>query len=110
MAIKNVAYHKCTILSVTRDRLEYLDEQGIPWTIDFYTCQKNVQKELRGPGWMQVQESQNVYVGCRDFYTKPRYITLASDPPTCFQFAYRDHFREFKRRLIEAGVNTIDMA
>ena len=110
MAIKNVASHNSTILCVTRDGLEYLDDQGITCTIDFHTCYENVQRELRRPGWIQVQESQDIYVGFRDFAATPPHITLASDPPTRFQFAGYGVFREFQRRLIEAGVTTLDMA
>ena len=129
MAMKHVAYDESKILRVTRDGLEYLDDQGITCTIDFHTCHENVQREVRSPGWVQVGESQDIYVGFRDFSATPPHVTFASDPPTCFQFpvpkqavavpghtflrrdtAYLLDFRDFQRRLIEAGVATLDMA
>jgi hypothetical protein len=110
MAMKHVAYHKATILSVTRDGLEYLDDQGVACTIDFHTCHENVQREVSRPGWMQVGQSPDIYVGFRDFSTKPLQITLAGDPETRFQFADYRAFHDFQKRLIEAGVTTIDMA
>jgi len=115
---------------VTRDGLEYLDDQEIICTIDFHTCHENVQKEVSSPGWIRVQESEDVYVGFRDISYEPPFIMFASDPPTCFQFPMpkpavavpgqmylqtdaadlRD-FTEFKSRLIEeAGVKTLDLS
>jgi hypothetical protein len=117
MAIKHVAYHNATILRVSTDSLEYLDDEGITCTIDFQTCHENVQKELRGPGWIRVREEcvasealQDIYVGFRDFAATPMHITLASDPPTRFEFADYCVFREFQMRLREGGVTTLDMA
>jgi len=109
-AIKTVAYNESTILSVTRDSLEYLDDQGLACAIEFHICDDNVQREVRSEGWIQVRESQDVYVGFRDFSSRPRHITLASVPRTRFQFEDYVVFREFQERLIEAGVTTLDMA
>jgi hypothetical protein len=116
MVTKNVVYHNFTILRVTREILEYLDDQGTACSIDFHTCRENVEKELRGPGWIRVPEEcvgpevlQDIYVGFRDSSAEPMHITLASDPPTRFQFANYRVFREFQRRLREGGVTTLDM-
>jgi len=109
-AIKTVAYNESTILSVTRDSLEYLDDQGLACAIEFHICDDNVQREVRSEGWIQVRESQDVYLGFRDFSSRPRHITLASVPRTRFQFEDYGVFREFQERLIEAGVTTLDMA
>src|SRR3954469_25336480 len=110
MAIKHVTYHKGTILRVTRDGLEYLDDQGVACTIHFHTCRENVQRELGRQGWMRVQESEDIYVGFRVFSARLPQITLASDPETRFQFAGYGVFRDFQERLMEAGVTTLDMS
>jgi len=114
---------------VTREGLEYLDDQGITCIIDFRTCHENVQREVHSPGWVQVAESEDIYVGFRDCTGTPPHITFASDPPTRFQFPlpkpavkipgqpflrpdledYRDYF-EFQMQLRAAGVTTLDMA
>ena len=115
--MKHVAYHNATILRVTTDGLEYLDDERITCIIDFRTCHENVRKELRESGWIQLTEESvapealhNIYVGFRDFSARPMHITLASDPPTRFQFANYHVFREFQTRLREGGVATLDMA
>jgi hypothetical protein len=130
LAWKHVAYDKSKILRVTRDGLEYLDDQGITCSIDFHTCHKNVQREVGSPGWIQVRESQDIYVGFRDSFAAPPYMMFASDPPTCFQFpmpkpagavpgqaflrlapaGFSSDFAQFMIRLIEAGVTTLDMS
>ena len=126
---KQVAYDKSKILRVTRDALEYVDDQGVTCIIDFNVCHENVLREVSSPGWIRVQDSSDIYVGFRDFFHKPPYMTFASDPPTRFLFpmpkpavavpgqrglqrdpAGYDDFREFKMRLIEAGVTTLDLA
>jgi hypothetical protein len=113
MAVKHVAYDKVKILRVTRDGLEYLDDQGITCTIDFHTCHECVQRELRRPGWVQVGESQDIYVGFRDFSATPPLFTFGSDPQTRFEFPASADFRDFYELevcLIKAGVRTLDMA
>jgi hypothetical protein len=110
MAEKRVAYVNAHILRLTRDGLEYLDDDGIACAVDFHACEENVQKELRGPGWIRVGESKDIYIGFRDFGDTPAHITLASDPPTRFEFPDYRAFCEFQLRLMQAGVTTLDMA
>src|SRR5262245_985251 len=126
--VKTVTYDKSRILSVSEDGLEYLDDDGCRCRVDFTVCCENVEKEMSSEGWIRVGESDDVYVGFRDWGAKPPYITLATDPPTRFVFPmpgppvkvpgsqfvrrnpedYRE-FRDFQIRLMEAGVTTLDM-
>jgi hypothetical protein len=127
--MKVVKYHRSKILRVTKDGLEYVDDQGNEGVVDFRVCRENVAKEVRSSGWVRVRGSEDVYVGFRDSGAKPPHITLATNPPTRFEFPmprdpvripggqflrhdpedFRD-FHEFQTRLMEAGVKTLDMA
>jgi hypothetical protein len=96
---KTVTFDKSKLLSVSKDGLDYVDDQGCRCAIDFHTCRENFQNEN--------------YVAFRDIEAKPPHITFATNPPTRFVFPMprpdRD-FREFQIRLFyEAGVQTFDM-
>jgi len=119
--LKTVTFDKSKLLSVSKDGLEYVDDQGCRCAIDFHTCGENFQKEMHMPGWLQVRQS---YVGFHDIGAK--HITLATSPPTRFVFPMpgpslkdpgrkssslepRD-FYEFQMRLFnEAGVRILDI-
>jgi len=96
---KTVTFDKSKLLSVTKDGLEYLDDQGCRCVIDFHTCREN----FPNPD----------YVAFRDIEASPPHITFATNPPTRFVFplprSNRD-FLEFQMRLFnEARVQTFDM-
>ncbi len=120
--MKTVTFDKSKLLSVSKDGLEYVDDQGCRCALDFHTCRENVQKETAG--WLGAKDPN--YVGFRNIEAKPPHITLATNPPTRFVFPMpgpsvkfpgrkssslepRD-FYEFQIRLFyEAGVKTLDM-
>ena len=126
---KIIAYEKSKILRVTKDGLEYSDEKGNKFFIDFSICHKNFERDGYGR-LKQVggSEGRN-YVGFRDFGVRPAIITFWTDPPTRFEFPLptelkmatggkflqRDpedigDFDEFHKQLYEAGVMTLDMS
>ena len=120
--MKTVTFDNSKLLSMSKDCLEYVDDQGDRCAIDFHICRENVQKETAG---RRGARNPN-YVGFRDILAKPPHITLATNPPTRFVFPLpgpsvefpggessslepRD-FHEFQMRLYhEAGVRTVDM-
>ena len=122
-SLKTVTFDKSKLLSVSKDGLEYVDDQGCRRVVDFHTCRENVQRETAA-GWTGTRDPN--YVGFRDIEAKPPRITLATNPPARFVFpmpgpsvkvrgressslGLRD-FHEFQVRLFyEAGVKTIDM-
>ena len=101
---KDVVYDESRILSLTRDGLEYVDDDGVVCTIDFHRCCANLGGAETSP--------HDYVVGYR---ARP-YVWFECEPLTFFNFpqAIRrddpgDDFREFNRRLLRAGVRTIDM-
>ena len=120
--MKTVTFDNNKLLSIGKDCLEYVDDQGARCTIDFHTCRDNFQKETGG--WRGARNPK--YVGVRDISAEPPHITLATNPPTRFVFPIpgpsadlpggessslepRD-FHAFQMRLYhEAGVRTVDM-
>jgi hypothetical protein len=96
---KTVTFDKSKLLSVTKDGLEHVDDQGCRCAIDFRTCREN----FPDPN----------YVAYRDIDASPPHITFATNPPTRFVFPKprTDRgFLEFQMRLFyEAGVQTFDM-
>jgi hypothetical protein len=120
--LKTVTFDKSKLLSVSKDGLEYVDDQGCRCAIDFHTCRENVQKKM--PGWHGGRNPN--YVGFRDILAKPPHVTLATNPATRFAFPTpgpsvedpdgkssslepRD-FYEFQTRLFnEAGMHIFDM-
>lgn len=129
MVPKRVSYDKSKILAVTKDGLEYIDDQGSKCAIDFHACRENLERELGSAGYLRIRHPADVYVGFRDLGAKPPYITFATEPPTRFEFPmpkplvkvagkkflqsdpedFRE-FREFQARLMEVGLKTLDMA
>jgi hypothetical protein len=122
-SLKTVTFDKSKLLSVSKDGLEYVDDQGCRCAIDFHSCRENFQKEMHVPERLWARDPN--YVACRDILAKPPHITLATNPPTRFVFpmpgpSVRDpgkkssleprDFYEFQMRLFkEAGVKTFDM-
>ena len=114
-SLKTVTFDKSKLLSVSKDGLEYVDDQGCRCVVDFHTRRENVQKELGSGRWQPKPSSDSLtwYVGFRDIEAK--HITLATNPPTRFVFPMPDpnsfrEFQEFQYRLFrEAGVKTLDM-
>ena len=122
--MKTVTFDSSKLLAVSKDGLEYVDDQGCRCTIDFHTCRENVRNRLKMPEWRWARDPD--YVGFRDILGKPPHITLATNPPTRFLFpmpgpSVQDpgkrsssleppDFDEFQVRLFnEAGVKTLDM-
>ena len=108
--MKTVTFDKSTLLGVSKNGLEYVDDQGCRCAIDFQTCRENVRKRLRRPERLWARDPN--YVGFRDVLAKPPHITLATDPPTRFVFPMPGPggFDAFQVRLFnEAGVKTLDM-
>ena len=122
--MKTVTFDKNKLLAVSKNGLEYVDDQGCRCTIDFQTCRENVRNRLKMPEWRWARKPD--YVGFRDILGKPPHITLASNPPTRFLFpmpapSVQDpgerssslappDFDEFQVRLFnEAGMKTLDM-
>jgi len=122
--LKTATFDKSKLLGVSKDGLEYLDDQGCRCAIDFQTCRENVQKRLKRPDQLWARDPN--YVGFRDVLAKPPHITLATNPPTRFLFPVPEppvenpgrnsssleppDFDEFQTRLFfEAGVKTFDM-
>jgi|KBSMisStandDraft_5_1062788.scaffolds.fasta_scaffold462962_2 hypothetical protein len=123
-SLKTVTFDKSKLLDVSKDGLEYVDDQGCRYAIDFHTCRENVQRKLKMPERLWARDPN--YVGFRDILAKPPHITLATDPPTRFVFpmpgpSVKDpgkkssqlepsDFYEFEMRLFsDAGVKTFDM-
>jgi hypothetical protein len=122
--LKTVTFDKSKLLGVSKDGLEYVDDQGCSCAIDFHSCRENFQKEMHVPERLWARDPN--YVAVRDILAKPPHITLATNPPTRFVFPMpapsvqdpgkkssslepRD-FYEFQMRLFkEAGVKTFDM-
>jgi len=109
--LKTVTLDKSKLLSVSKDSLEYVDDQGGRCAIDFHTCRENFKKQhVPERLWARVPN----YVAVRDIEAKPPHITFATDPPTRFVFPMPDpnfhEFQELQFRLFrEAGVMTFDM-
>ena len=119
--MKTVTFDESKLLGVSRDGLEYLDDQGCRCAIDFHMCRENVQEELRSGRWQPkpAPDSLTWHVGFRDVDGSPPNITLATNPPTRFIFPkpspsadfLRSDFQQFQVRLFEeAGVTTLDMS
>lgn len=115
--MKSVTFDNTRILAVSKDGLEYLDDQGCRCAIDFHTCRMNLRKTLKMPEEWWARDPN--YVGFRDIVANPPHITLATDPPTRFLFpmpepaanSLHGDFHQFQVRLWdEAGVNTLDMS
>lgn len=108
--MKIVTFDKSKLLSVSKDGLEYLDDQGCRCTIDFDSCRDNFKKRFHPPERIWARDPN--YVAVRNVVAKPPHITLTTDPPTRFVFAMPDpDFDEFQFRLFrEAGVKTFDMS
>ena len=122
--MKTVTFDSSKLLAVSKNGLEYVDDQGCRCTIDFQTCRENVRNRLKMPEWRLARQPD--YVGFRDILGKPPHITLATNPPTRFlspvpgpsvndpgkrssSLAAPD-FDEFQVRLFdEAGVSTFDV-
>jgi hypothetical protein len=112
-SLKTVTFDKSKLLGVSKNGLEYVDDQGGRCAIDFRICRENVRNQLKMPEWRWARHPD--YVGFRDILAKPPHITLATNPPTRFVFpmlgpSVQDDFDEFQMRLFEeAGVKTFDM-
>ena len=121
--MKTVTFDKSKLLSISKNGLEYVDDQGCRCAIDFHTCRENVQNTLKRAERLWARDPN--YVGFRNILAKPPHITLATNPLTRFLFPMpgpsvqdpgnssslepRD-FYEFEMRLLnEAGVKTFDM-
>ena len=109
--MKTVTFDRSKLLSVSKDGLEYVDDQGCRCAIDFHTCRENVRKQMHPPE--RPWDRDPNYVAVRDSEAKPPHITLSTNPPTRFVFPVPDpnhEFEEFQFRLFrEAGVKTFDM-
>ena len=109
--MKTVTFDKSKLLSMSKDGLEYVDDQGCRCTIDFHTCRENFKKKhVTERLWDSVSD----YVAVRDIEARPPHITFATNPPTRFVFQMPDHnfhdFQELQFRLFrEAAVRTFDM-
>ena len=120
--MKTVTFDNGKLLSISRDCLEYVDDEGARCTIDFHVCRENFQKDT--VGWRGASNPH--YVGSRDILANPPHITLATDPPTRFVFPMpepsvslpegessslepRDFFAFQMRLYREAEVRTVDM-
>lgn len=109
--MKTVTFDKSKLLSMSKDGLEYVDDQGCRCTIDFHNCRENFKKKhVPERLWARVSD----YVAVRDIEAKPPHITFATNPPTRFVFQMPDSsfhdFQELQFRLFrEAGVMTFDM-
>jgi len=109
--LKTVTFDKSKLLSMSKEGLEYVDDQGCRCTIDFHTCRENFKKKhVPERLWDRVSD----YVTVRDIEAKPPHITFATNPPTRFVFQMPDpnfhDFQELQFRLFrEAGVMTFDM-
>lgn len=119
-----VKYDGARIQRLTREGLEYVDDDGATRFIDFSICHTNFMKEVPLSG----TEGPRC-VGFRDFAAKPPSISSLTDPPTRFEFPqpgsrrpvsgrkfvvhdpedYRE-FHEFQGKLLEVGVTTGDLA
>ena len=124
MSLKTVTFDKSKLLVVSKNGLEYLDDEGRRCVIDFHTCRENARDLLKMPAWLWARHPN--YVGLRNILGEPPYITLATNPPTRFLFPMpgpsvkdpgkqasslepRD-FHEFDMRLHrEAVVRTFDV-
>jgi hypothetical protein len=121
-SLKTVTFDNKKLLNMSKDCLEYVDDQGARCAIDFHICRENFQKD--SAGWRGARNPK--YVGVRDILAMPPHITLATDPPTRFVFPMPGpsvnftggesssleppDFHEFQMRLYyEAGVRTVDM-
>ncbi len=109
--MKTVTFDRSKLLSVSKDGLEYVDDQGCRCAIDFHTCRENFRKQMHPPERLWARDP--TYVAVRDSSAKPPHITLSTNPPTRFVFPVPDpnhEFEEFQFRLFrEAGVRTFDM-
>ena len=107
-SLKTVTFDNSKLLSVSKDGLEYVDDQGCRCAIDFHTCRENFKKQ-RVPERLWAKDWN--YVAIRDIEAKPPHITFATNPPTRFVFAMPGpDFLEFQLRLFsEGGVDTFDV-
>jgi hypothetical protein len=122
--LKTVTFAKSTVLGVSKNGFDYVDDQECSCSIDFHTCRENVRNQLKMPEWRWASDPD--YVGFRDVLAKPPHITLATNPPTRFVFPspgssaqdpgkessslVSDDFYKFQMHLFnQAGVKTLDM-
>jgi len=109
--LKTVTFDKSKLLSMSKEGLEYVDDQGCRCTIDFHTCRENFKKKhVPERLWARVSD----YVAVRDIEAKPPHITFATNPPTRFVFQMPDPISMTSKSynsafFREAGVMTFDM-
>jgi hypothetical protein len=120
--LKTVTFDEHRLLSVNKNGLEYVDDQGCRCAIDFHACCESFNK-----GAAERLGARNPrYVGSRNILANPPEMILATDPPTRFLFPkprvcgngpgeesaspeLRD-WDKFQLRLYrEGGVRTVDM-
>src|SRR5712671_67644 len=80
--LKAVTFDESQLPSMSKDGLEYLDDQGCQSAINFDICRENFRRG--SAGWRGAGNSK--YVGLRDILAKPPHITLATDLLTRFVF------------------------
>jgi hypothetical protein len=99
--LKTVTFDKSKLLSMSKDGLEYVDDQGCRCTIDFHTCRENFKKKhVPERLWDRVSD----YVTVRDIEAKPPHITFA----TCrFAVPHSRHRAANRRPTVEAGSRRI---
>ena len=108
-SLKTVAFDRSKVLNLTKDGLDYLDDEGRRCSVRFHICRENFKKEMHLAERLWARDPN--YVAVRDVDATPPHVTFATNPPTRFVFsAPHPDFHEFQLRLFnEAGVKTFDM-
>src|SRR5688572_11161498 len=97
------------IISITKDGLSFLDDDGNEHWIDFAECYQNFLQETHALSierWKQV--------GVRNILTPPwaegPYIQFHTNPPIRFQFATEKDFYEVRQAVESGGWFTMDLS
>ena len=104
------------VQSVTRERLKYIDDNGVTQFIDLRRCSQNWIEYHRQ--YNENVDEDNAYVAWRNICANPPYILFFTDPKTKFEFKpdptsdceAEDGFYLLQRQLRRVGWLTMDLA
>jgi hypothetical protein len=125
ISIKKVAYSKKRIASITKQGIDYIDESGEKFFIDFDICRKNWVIYVREGdefGHKEITEAETTCVGWRNIIGHPPFIEFFTIPRTRFEFSQTlfdrifrrrgliRNFQAFQKAIWDAGWSTLDLS